>query len=278
MECGGVPPLHLPLSREGLLSLFLLRRFLPTASHLHYQTPLGRVTVPTLLTPAGLTMFVISHPAALHTATLGHTATLHTVSQERCQVHHPAVATDPLARELVAALGETVGRLQVQVDQMKVHILQLHLDAVVARGSLQESEDRVKLLRSTIKLLEAGGQEEGEEKVAENPVAKNEEEEGSARCSTVNDENNNVKEKETTIEAKEKDAGTTQQTLSGPEKIEEHKQGKKEQKEKEHCDEQEKKVSQDNKENKQVQGKNERPIKGEVQDGILTIRPKLKRI
>ena len=28
--CGGAPPLHLPLSREGLLSLSLLRRFLPT--------------------------------------------------------------------------------------------------------------------------------------------------------------------------------------------------------------------------------------------------------
>merc|ERR1719319_1466758 len=217
-------------------------------------------------------MFVISHPAALHTATLGHTAALHTVSQESSQVYHPAAATDPLARELVAALGERVGHLQGQVNQVKVHILQLHLDSVVARGRLQESEDRVKLLRSTIRLLEGGGQEEEAEKVAENPVAKKEEEEGSARCSTVNDENNNVKEKETTIEAKEKDAGTTQQALSGPEKIEKHKQGKKEKKEKEHCDEQEKKVSQDNK------GKNGRPMKGEVQDGILTIRPKLKRI
>ena len=87
-----------------------------------------------------------------------------------------------------------------------------------------------------------------------------------------------VEAKAVPIEAKEKDAGTTQQTLSGLEKNEEHKQAKKEKKENEHCDEQEKKVSQNNKENKQVQGKNGRPMKGEVLDGILTIRPKLKRI
>lgn len=278
MVCGGAPPLHLPLSREGLLSLSLLRRFLPTASLLHYETPLGRVTVPTLLTPAGLTVFVITHPAALHTATLGHPTALHHVCQGGCSLPaapHPAVMEGHQVHQqalVMEPLGEALGRLQAQVDQMKVQILQLHLEAVVARARLQEREDRVKLLRNTIKLIEGGdSQEEEAEKLAEIPASKKE---GSAGCSTVNDENNNVKEEVTSADEEEKDTGTKEQARSGPKNIVEHKQEKEE---KEHDEEQENKVCQENKENRENQVKKERLVKEEVQDGILTIRPKLKR-